>query len=305
MISIQQMQYILVLSEEQQFQRASEKCFVTQPTLSMQLKKAENSLGSTIFDRSTTPLELTPFGEQLLPIVRDILSEYSRISELTDRQKGVYKERLRIGIIPTIADYMVPDLFNKWKSVLTGVQLSIEEMKTEDLLAALDQKKVDLGILAGPVNDPKLRTSVLFQEEIMAFIPESKAKEVTTEDLGNHHPWLLTSGNCLRTQMIHFCSLNKDESDEWNYEGGNMGLLKQMVEMNGGYTLIPERSIHDKTSDYKRIRSSIGEIPARQIIALSSNRSTKWGSVEQIIRAVQLHYGDKKDAVDLKLLSWE
>lgn len=304
MISIQQMQYILVLSEEQQFQRASEKCFVTQPTLSMQLKKAENTLGSAIFDRSTTPLELTPFGELLLPIVRDLLSEYGRISELTQKQKGVYRERLRIGIIPTVADYMVPDLFNKWKTVLPNVQLSIEEMKTEDVLIALDQKKIDVGILAGPVNDPKLRTSILFQEEILAFVPESKAKEVTTEDLSNHHPWLLTSGNCLRTQMIHFCSLNK-ESDDWNYEGGNMGLLKQMVEMNGGYTLIPERSVADKTKDYKRIRSSIGEIPARQIIALSPNRSTKWGSIEQIIRSAQLNYKDKKDGQELKLLSWE
>ena len=304
MISIQQMQYILVLSEEQQFQRASEKCFVTQPTLSMQLKKAENTLGNAIFDRSTTPLELTPFGEMLLPIVRDILSEYGRISELTEKQKGVYRERLRIGIIPTVADYMVPDLFNEWKSSLTDVQLSIEEMKTEDVLVALDQKKIDLGILAGPVNDPKLRTSVLFDEEILAFVPESKAMEVTTEDLENHHPWLLTSGNCLRTQMIHFCSLNK-ETDEWNYEGGNMNLLKQMVEMNGGYTLIPERSVFKKTKDYKRIRSNIGEIPARQIIALSPNRSTKWGSIEQIVRSVQLKYADKKDAGDLKLLSWE
>lgn len=304
MISIQQMQYILVLSEEQQFQRASEKCFVTQPTLSMQLKKAEITLGAAIFDRSTSPLELTPFGELLLPIVRDILSEYGRISELTEKQKGVYRERVRIGIIPTVADYMVPDLFNKWKSVLTDVQLSIEEMKTEDVLIALDQKKIDIGILAGPVNDPKLRTSVLFQEEILAFVPESKAKEVTTEDLGNHHPWLLTSGNCLRTQMIHFCSLNT-ERDDWNYEGGNLELLKQMVVMNGGYTLIPERSISKKTNDYKRIRSSIGEIPARQIIALSPNRSTKWGSIEQIVRSVQLNYGDKKNGEELKLLSWE
>ena len=304
MISIQQMQYILVLSEEQQFQRASEKCFVTQPTLSMQLKKAENSLGSAIFDRSTTPLELTPFGELLLPIVRDILSEYGRISELIEKQKGVYRERVRIGIIPTVADYMVPDLFNKWKAVLPNIQLSIEEMKTEDVLVALDQKKIDIGILAGPVNDPKLRTSVLFQEEILAFVPESNAKEVTTEDLSNHHPWLLTSGNCLRTQMIHFCSLNK-ERDDWNYEGGNMELLKQMVEMNGGYTLIPERSVSDKTSDYKRIRSSLGEIPARQIIALSPNRSTKWGSIEQIIRSAQLNYADNKDGEELKLLSWE
>ncbi len=304
MISIQQMQYILALSEEQHFQRASEKCFVTQPTLSMQLKKAENTLGSPIFDRSTTPLELTLFGESLLPIVRDVLSEYERIRELTERQKGNFNERLRLGIIPTVADYMVPDMFNQWKRELSHLQLSIVEMKTEDILLALDQKRIDLGILAGPVNDRKLRTTVLFQEEILAFVPESSASEITTEDLANHHPWLLTSGNCLRTQMIHFCSL-RSEHDDWNYEGGNMELLKEMVGLNGGYTLIPERSVGKRTADYKRIRSAIGEIPARQIIALSPNRTTKWGSVEQIVRSVQLFYGEKKAGEELKLLSWE
>ena len=304
MISIQQMQYILVLSEEQQFQRASEKCFVTQPTLSMQLKKAENTLGGAIFDRSTTPLELTPFGEALLPIVRDILSEYSGISELTQKQKGIYKERLRIGIIPTVADYLVPNLFNTWKVDLKDLQLSIEEMKTEDVLTALDEKKIDLGILAGPVNNPKLRSTVLFDEEILAFVPESDAEEVTTEDLVNYHPWLLTSGNCLRTQMIHFCSLN-EERDDWNYEGGNMKLLRQMVEMNGGYTLIPEYSAEEKSAKYKRIRSSIGEIPARRIIAVSPNRSTKWGNIEKMVRSVQFFYVAKKHDEEMKLLSWK
>lgn len=303
MISIQQMQYILVLSEERQFQRASEKCFVTQPTLSMQLKKAENTFGSAIFDRSTTPLELTPFGEELLPIVRDVLTEYGRISELSNRQKGIHKERLRIGIIPTVAGYMVPDLFNEWKESLAHVQLSIEEMKTEEVLLALDQKRIDLGIIAGPHQDPKLRSTILYQEEIRAFVPSLKSDEVSTVDLNQFHPWLLTSGNCLRTQMIHFCSLNT-ERDDWNYEGGNMDLLKQMVQMNGGYTLIPEFAIGKMTPDYKRIRSEMGEVPARQIIAITSNRTTKWKSMEQIIRKIQLFYADSSASDDLKLLSW-
>ena len=304
MISIQQMQYILVLSEEQQFQRASEKCFVTQPTLSMQLKKAENSLGSLIFDRSTSPLELTPYGESLLPIIRDTLAEYGRIAELSNRMKGIHKERLRIGIIPTVAAYMVPDLFNDWKESLAHVQLSIEEMKTEEVLLALDQKRIDMGIIAGPHLDAKLRSTVLFQEEILAFLPSVQSAEVTTADLHQFHPWLLTSGNCLRTQMIHFCSLNT-EHDDWNYEGGNMDLLKQMVQTNGGYTLIPERAISNMTPEYKRIRSEMGEIPARQLIALSSNRTTKWESIERIIRKIQLHYTNTNAQAEMKLLSWK
>ncbi|MFT5858665.1 MAG: LysR family hydrogen peroxide-inducible transcriptional activator, partial [Flavobacteriaceae bacterium] len=290
MISIQQMQYILALSEERQFLRASEVCFVTQPTLSMQLKKAEVAMDSPIFDRSSSPLSLTPFGEELLPIIREILNEYGQIKTLSEKKKGVYKERIRVAIIPTIAGYMVPDMFKEWKELLFDVQLSIEELKTEEILVALDKKQIDVGILAGPVNNPKLRSTVLFREEIKAFIMGSEKEEIQTAELSEYHPWLLTQGNCLRTQMIHFCNLKKEEKEEWNYEGGNMDLLMKMVELHGGYTLIPEYSIKDNSVNYKRIRSENGEIPARELIALTSNRSTKWKLIEKMIRSIQLQY---------------
>ncbi|MCE2713576.1 MAG: LysR family transcriptional regulator [Cryomorphaceae bacterium] len=113
MLSIQQMQYILSLSEHKQFQKASESCFVTQPTLSMQVKKAEDFLGYPIFDRSRSPLELTIFGEELIPVIREILSENDKIGSIAKKMKGEFKEQIRIGIIPTIAAYMVLDLFTQ------------------------------------------------------------------------------------------------------------------------------------------------------------------------------------------------
>jgi LysR family hydrogen peroxide-inducible transcriptional activator len=115
MISLQQMQYIVILSEELQFQKASDRCFVTQPTLSMQLKKAEEQLGYAIFDRSTSPLSLTDFGKQLLPILREILSENDKIKLLKDRQNNIFVEEIKIGVIPTVAHYLVPTMFEKWK----------------------------------------------------------------------------------------------------------------------------------------------------------------------------------------------
>jgi LysR family hydrogen peroxide-inducible transcriptional activator len=305
MISIQQMQYILALSEERQFLRASEVCFVTQPTLSMQLKKAEVAMDSPIFDRSSSPLSLTPFGEELLPIIREILNEYGQIKTLSEKKKGVYKERIRVAIIPTIAGYMVPDMFKEWKELLFDVQLSIEELKTEEILVALDKKQIDVGILAGPVNNPKLRSTVLFREEIKAFIMGSEKEEIQTAELSEYHPWLLTQGNCLRTQMIHFCNLKKEEKEEWNYEGGNMDLLMKMVELHGGYTLIPEYSIKDNSVNYKRIRSENGEIPARELIALTSNRSTKWKLIEKMIRSIQLQYTSRTSEDELIMLSWK
>lgn len=303
MISIQQMHYILVLAEERHFQRASERCFVTQPTLSMQVKKAEEALESDIFDRSRNPLELTAFGEALVPVLRDTLNEYARIEELVSRSKGTFKEELRVGIIPTVAGYMLPDLYSQWQKELEEVHLTISELKTEDLLLALDQRKIDIGILAGPVHDPKMRTIPLYQEEIGLYFPEGKKNKVETETLKSIRPWLLTSGNCLRTQMMNFCELKESSNTQWDYEGGNLELLMRMVELHGGYTLVPEYYLKGDHSKLKHIVSSTGELPAREIIALVPNRSAKWKISERLIRTLQLQYsGSRRE--NLRMLNW-
>lgn len=302
MISIQQMHYILVLSEELHFQRASERCFVTQPTLSMQLKKAEESLEAQLFDRTRNPIELTEFGEALLPIIRDTLNEYNRISDLYNRKKGTFKEELRVGIIPTVAGFMLPDLYATWQEELQDVHLTIEELKTEEILKALDQKKIDLGILAGPVHDPKLRTIPLFQEEIRLYYPSSEAHEIQADTLKDLRPWLLTSGNCLRTQMMNFCELRAHQQ-EWDYEGGNIELLLRMVELHGGYTLVPENYIRNASTEFKRIVSRNGDAPAREIIALTPNRNGKWKQVERMLRSIQLRYSSTSKG-RYQLLTW-
>ncbi len=305
MISIQQMHYILVLSEERHFQRASERCFVTQPTLSMQIKKAEETLEALIFDRSRNPLELTAFGRDLLPIIRDTLNEHEKIFELFNKSKGIYKEEIRLGIIPTVAGYMLPDLYSTWTQELADVQLTIEELKTEDILKAFDQKKIDVGILAGPVQDAKLRTIPMFKEEIKVFYPKGKKTELTVEELKEIHPWLLTSGNCLRTQMMNFCELREESTEAWDYEGGNVELLQRMVEKHGGYTLVPENYIGKSSKGFKTVVSAHGSSPAREIIAISSNRTTKWDSIERLIRTIQMQYFRPSDKENYQVLNWQ
>lgn len=304
MISIQQMYYILVLSEELHFQRASERCFVTQPTLSMQLKKAEETLETLIFDRSRSPLELTNFGNELLPIIRDTLNEHSKIAELYSKSKGTYREEIKVGIIPTVAGYVLPDLYSTWKKELSNVHLIIEELKTEEILLALDQKRIDLGILAGPVHDPRLRSVPLYNEEIKVYYPNGEGKKISINELKQIDPWLLTTGNCLRTQMMNFCELKESTSDSWDYEGGNIELLQRMVQQHGGYTLVPENYIDNSSNDYKTVSSNRGEIPAREIIALSSNRTTKWKNIERLIRTIQFKYY-KQEQENFQLLNWQ
>ena len=308
MISIQQMQYILAVSDHRHFQRASEVCFVTQPTLSMQIKKAENELGFMIFDRSTNPLSVTNFGVELIDIIREIVNELEKITKLTKTMSGSYIEKVRIGIIPTISAYLISDMFDKWKEVLPQIQLSIEELKSEELLVSLEKKEIDLAILAGPIHQNNLRTIPLFSEEIKVYLPTATGDSVSSKELEGLHPWLLSKGNCLRTQMIHFCGLQNDIDDNWNYEGGNLEMLLRMVDVKGGYSLVPEeyqRVLKLDDTKCKRIYSSENnEIPAREVIALSPNKTSKWESIEKIIRSIQLNYGKGENRTNLQILNW-
>ena len=309
MISIQQMHYLVVLSEEKQFQKASDRCFVTQPTLSMQVKKAEESLGFSIFDRSSIPLELTSFGEELIAICRDILNQMDRMEVLRKQMKGEYMERVRIGIIPTISSYLIPKMFPIWQSKFLNIQLQIVELKSNELLEALDSKSIDLGILAGPINEPKMRTIPLFVEEIKAYVPNFKEERLTTEQLYSMHPWLLNRGNCLRSQMMQFCQINEnDNTDHWNYEGGSIDILLKMVNQNGGYTLVPSNYLSDtlnKDHFYSIHSSSNGQSPAREVIALFSNRTYKKNTLEQLVREIQHEFPTENSREQFELLKWQ
>ncbi|MFM8595529.1 MAG: LysR family transcriptional regulator [Flavobacteriales bacterium] len=301
------MNYIVILSEELQFQRASERCFVTQPTLSMQIKKAEDTLGYAIFDRDAQPLQLTPAGKRLLPIIREILAETEKIKYLSEQLKGNVKEEIRIGIIPTIATYLLPDLFATWVCDFTNVHLKIKELKTTENIEALDKKELDLAIIAGPYHDPRLQTIPLYLEEICIYCPQHKTDTISLEEIQKMHPWLLNQGNCLRTQMLHFCQLNAEQTKaDWDYEGGNLPLLLEMVDQQGGYTLIPEhfKLKTEQKTGIKKLAAPFAA-PAREIIALTPNRSMKTENIKALIRSMQLYYGIKAKDKHLQVLDWD
>lgn len=302
----QQINYILELNVERNFQRASEKCFVTQPTLSMQVKKAEDLLGFAIFDRSRTPIELTPAGEDLILILKDIQIEYARIATLMQKVKGTYTEQLKIGIIPTISAYLLLDIFDEVRSKLPHVMFKVEELKSEELVEALEMNEIDLGIMAGPYIGRRMRTVPLFQEEIKIYFPANNKERLIPSDLEMEQPWLLSKGNCLRTQMVHFCSINERLGVEgnWSYEGGNIELLVKMVDLNGGYTLVPEyyQLPHVKTKRLMDDKSNA--FPAREVIAILPTKSLKFKASEELIRIIQLQYNNQRKE-NLQLLSWK
>lgn len=305
MLSNAQIQYILALLEYKNFQKASNACYVTQPTLSMQVKKAEETLGHKIIDRDTNPISLTPFGEQIYPYLQQINDNYEALSTTLQKIEGTYKAEIRIGIIPTIAGYLVPELYAEWQKEIGNVRLEIKELKSEQIIEALESKSVDLGIMAGPVTDLKFKHQVLFNEEILIYAPKIKDSSISVEQLEHEKPWLLSQGNCLRTQMINFCNLSEVPKDEWSYEGGSLNILLKMVEQEGGYTLVPENFLKYLSLPKKDFKSIPNHIPVRQIVGLHMGRNSKKEYINQIMRTIQHSKG--KSQLHLKnteLLPW-
>lgn len=307
MISLQQMYYVLAVFENKSFQKASEVCFVTQPTLSMQVKKAEETLGQLIFDRSRNPIELTAYGKHLVPILSNVLEENQKILHLKDRLSNVLEEQLKIGIIPTVAAYMLPDLFETWIHELPHISLDIKELRTHELIHAIENKTLDLAIMAGPYAQPGLNSSILYEEEICVYAPHLSNDYTSKNSLIQEQPWLLSKGNCLRNQMINFCKLEEGESTvKWNYEGGNVELLMQMAEKLGGYTLVPRHfhALKTKQQHIKKILvDGIPVYPGRTILGVFSARSAKVDLIHKLIHCIQNHYQLGAEQ-QLELINW-
>ncbi len=306
MISPAQVRYILSLLEHKNFQRASTACFVTQPTLSMQIKKAEEALGNTIFDRDTHPLSLTQFGVKLLPYLQEIETSYNSLENLVEQTKGNYKAEVRLGIIPTIAGYLVPELYAKWQREIGDIQLDIIELKSTSLLEAIDKKEIDMGIMAGPLRDINMTSQVLFNEEILIYSPDQSTRELTQEQLNALRPWLLSEGNCLRTQMINFCNLETPQSNEWNYQGGSLNILLKMVELEGGYTLVPKNYLPYLSQRKDYFKTVKNHIPIRQIVGVHLSRNTKKPYLNNIMRVIQRNKANNNlHKKHTELLPWD
>lgn len=299
-MTLVQLEYIVALDTYRHFGLAAEKCFVTQPTLSMQVQKLEEELGLQLFDRSKQPVVCTEVGALVVAQARVILSEASKIKEILNEQEKEVTGTLRIGIIPTLAPYLLPLFLPLFLEKYPGVQLIVEELVTEQLIFKLRHDLIDTGILVTPLQDPNLQEYPLFYESFVAYISKSnplfKQKIVDAAEIDPSQVWLLQEGHCMRSQVLNFCADKTKSSPLGNlhYEAGSIETLKKIVELNQGITLLPELATLDLTSKQSSmVRYFADPEPVREVSLVTHRHFVKKRLIQVLSEEILLAVPEK------------
>jgi LysR family transcriptional regulator, hydrogen peroxide-inducible genes activator len=292
-----QLEYIVAVDTYRHFATAAGHCFVTQPTLSMQVQKLEEELGLKIFDRSKQPVIPTEAGRDIIEQARKILAEKGIIQEIVQAKKGVLTGELRIGIIPTLAPYLLPLFVQGFASKYPQIKLIVNELTTEMVVARLREGRIDVGILVTPLLENGIREHVLFYEELLVYVSRKNAAYkktyMLTQDIDPNKLWLLEEGHCFRSQIVRLCELRKasKEGSHFDYEAGSLETLRRMVELNDGITILPELATMDLTAKQMQlVRNFKRPAPMREVSLIVHRDFAKQRLVqalrEEIIKSV-------------------
>lgn len=267
-----QLEYIVAVDTYRHFARAAKQCFVTQPTLSMQIHKLEKELGIRIFDRDKQPVLPTQSGAEIISQARQILSQRNAMEEIIQRRKGIISGELKIGIIPTLAPYLLPLFVQSFTKKYPLVKLIVNELTTEFIMLRLREGRIDAGILVTPLQEIGIKEDILFYEELVTYVSKGNAaykkSYVLAKDIDPAKLWLLEEGHCFRSQIVNLCELQKSskEGNHFEYEAGSIETLRRMVDLNDGITIIPELATYDMAAwQQKHLRYFRHPAPVREV----------------------------------------
>jgi LysR family hydrogen peroxide-inducible transcriptional activator len=272
-MTLTQLSYITAVDTHRHFAKAAEQCFVSQPTLSMQIQKLEDELNVAIFDRSKQPIVPTEIGGKIIAQARIILGESSRVSDILAEHSNKIAGEFRIGIIPTVAPYLVPLFLKAFMDRYPDVELVIDEIQTDVIVDHLNKDLIDIGILATPLSAQGIVGTAIYYEPFLAYTPKNhsllKQIDLTADDMSPQELMLLDEGNCFREQTIQLCRQFGEFSKthkKMHFEGGNLETLKKLVDADFGMTVLPYLMVSDFTEEEKeRCRPFRDPQPCREI----------------------------------------
>ncbi|ADE85482.1 hydrogen peroxide-inducible genes activator [Rhodobacter capsulatus] len=266
-LSMKQLRYFDALARTGHFGRAAEDCAISQPALSVQIREMEETMGAALFERGPRQVHLTALGAAMVPRVRAILRGVDELSDLARAAQGPLSGRLRLGVIPTIAPYLLPGLVAGLVQSHPGLDVAPREAVTGKLIAALTEAQLDAAILALPVSEPSLAEVPLFTEDFVLVRPATEAgKPVpSAEALPQMRLLLLEEGHCFRDQALEFCKVG-GVTPRTVMEGSSLATLTQMVGAGIGVTLLPEIALPVETrSAAVSVARLAAPAPARRV----------------------------------------
>ncbi|NDP20365.1 MAG: LysR family transcriptional regulator [Paludibacter sp.] len=308
-MTLQQLEYVLALEKTRHFVRAAELCGVTQPTLSAMIQKLEDELDCKIFDRSRQPIETTEIGKQIIQQAQVIVYQANQLKESVKAQKNDLSGSLTLAIIPTIAPYLLPQFISTFKKTYPNISLKVSEMHTSTIIEKLRTAEIDMAILSTPLEDSKILEVPLYYEKFIAYIspnePIYERMELSASDMPLDRLWVLEDGHCLRNQVFNFCNEKPQYSS--TYEAGSIDTLVKIVDVNGGYTVIPELHIELLNEKQKlNLREIVKPEATREISVVIRHDFVREGvlnavaeCIKEIIPAHMLDARLKKFAIKL------
>ncbi len=273
-MTIQQLEYVVAVNKHRHFVAAAEQCGVTQPTLSTMIQRLESELEVDIFDRTKHPVQPTIFGVRIIEQAERALREVAKVKELVEFETQTLGGKLNIGVIPTLATYLVPQFIQNFKKCCGTIELTMTEMNTASLVDALKKETIDMFIAATPLEEPDFLEIPIFYEGFKAYFAENnpmKDVPLQASTMPQDNLWVLEEGHCLRDQVFNFCKTSMPYNHV--FEAGSIETLVRIVDTNGGYTLIPELHLPFLSEKQQLNVREIADPPAIREVSIVINKN--------------------------------
>ena len=287
-MTITQLKYVLAVAKYKNFTAASQSCFVTQPTLSMQIQKLEDELDVVIFNRKKKPIQLTAIGEKIVAQAKIITNESHRIKDIVEQQKGFVGGEFRLGIIPTIMPSILPLFLKTYIKRYPKVNLIIEELTTEEIIKKLNDGFIDAAIAATPLKDSFIEERVLYYEPFVGFVSGKhrlfENKTLSVNDLDINDILLLDDGHCFKDNILNLCGTSSQEMmSNFRLQSGSFNTLIKLSKEGLGMTLIPFLQTLDLSeTDKKYLRDFEKPVPAREVSLIYHKSQLKIQLIESL-----------------------
>lgn len=298
-MTITQLQYIVAVDNYRHFAKAAEACHVTQPTLSMQIHKLEEELGVLLFDRSKQPVKPTELGQKIIEQARTIINESEKVFQLTQEATGHFEGTFKLGIIPTIAPYLLPRFAKKIASKMPDVEIVVEELQTDQIIEKLRKDQLDAGILATPLEEQSIVERPVYYEPFTAYVPEghrlANEEFILNSELSPDDMLLLNEGHCFRNSVLKLCG-KADITSHSNiqFESGQFETLIKLADNGFGMTLIPYLTALDLEGEHRgHVKPIADPKPTREISLVYSRTQLKINLIETLANIIQSSIPEK------------